>query len=956
MYLYRRNVTIVLKFKLWSVKILNIKKLCISLAAFIIIPIAFMQIFFILKDFSNSINSTSLVLNAVSSTEKDNLLTLIDFIVNQNDLVANDYDTLSFLKSYYKNGVLEKKLVEQHQKNLISEYTPQTIITSSDFSILSCNLPDQQIHTHPSLGELGIDSKLIENCISNTLVSDLILSENEPPFIFIASKVKNTDSDRSTLGYVISKYPVNQLNLRNYTSAFSNSSFSSFFVIDKKENIIFDSADENRIGQNFGHIASDKKIKSKYAKDGYVNDYILYNLQDGTHMIGSFFTIDNYDWTIFCVTDLNSIYFEFFRLFILSTTFTIILFVLLMISGILFFKRIAYPISSLFGVMTSIANGNLTEKWNFQDHKILGNFSHSFNNMIENIKKSLDEKETITTSLSESQIKYNNILTTTQNLIIDMDLAGNKLHIGDKWITLIGTPIPTLFSTNDLIDLFDHSKSDSSNLLVNFLSGLDDFYTSVLYLKSANDTLLPVIVNINVIRSMNQKIKNLTCIISNISNYDPIYSTLNATHDIDSLTSLFSKRNFLQKAEKHFNSDFYQCFISIDIDNMKDINDQYGYDTGDEILKQAAHRLQKYKFADTLIGRDDASDFVLFLYNCKNIDDCILNARVIQNIFKPTFKIHNSEKQISITFSIGICANNSSTSNSIKTMLYNSKIALLESKKNGKDQIKVFSNTMLQGEARKNKIKHIIKTAFNTENLCVYFQPIYNTDDIICEFEASLKLTDSELGQIHPDEFIVVAEEQGLILELSRWYFYECCHLARKFLDKKIQFSHISLNLSLPCMKDNNFLNFILQSLNEFNLEPNILQFDILESSFLIDVNASLQIVNKLTAIGVQVGLSNLSSIYKTLDLIPNHHFNRLKISPIFMQKINHSPYCAPILTSIFSICKQLGLAVIVQGVETQAQYNLLKNLNCQFMQGIYFNKPMPERELYHVISVNHHT
>lgn len=923
---------------------MNTKKLCLSFATFIIIPILFIQTFFILKDFSNSINNTYLTLEAVSNVEKDNLGSWIDYMLSSVNAIAGEYNTLAFLKASYKNNPL--------QKLDLSKTNMDILVTNTYFSILSSNFLKEATTTHLTLEDLGIDLNLIKNSKSDTFVSNLIQYKDQPPFIFIASRVKNTDSNRSTLGYVISKYPIIHFNSLTTTPLFSNTAFSQLFVTDANDTILLHSTNKDALGENLNDIILNKKMTSK--KDGHSKNYISYQSQSKDLLMGSFTTLDAYGWNIFCVTNVNSVFSNFFNLFITSVIFTILLFILLMISGVLFLRKNIYPISALYDTMSSIYNGNLTARWNFQNHKILGGFSKCFNNMMESIKTTLDEKTALNTTLLESEVKYNNILATTQNLIIEMDIACNKIHISNKWTTLIGTPLPSAFSTDDLINLFDYSKFEHSNLLLDFINGCEDFYSSPLYLKLENGTLVPVIVNINVVRAASQKIKYLTCIISDILNYNA--ASLNFTHDIDSLTNLFSKRNFLERAEKQFDDKSFQCFIGIDIDNMKNINDDYGYDAGDEILKQAAHRLQKYKFANAIIGRDDSLDFVLFFSSCKNIEDCIIIARVIQNIFKPTFKISNIEKQIPITCSIGVCTNNSSASHTIKALLEHSKIALLESKKNGKNQIKVFSDTMLRGKARKKKIKDIIKNSFGTNNLFVHFQPIYNADNIICEFEAFIKLTDSALGEIKEHEFIAVAQEEGLILDLSRWYFYECCLLAHKFINKKIQFSHISLNLSLNCIKDSDFLKFAAHTLNELSLNPAVLQIDISESSFLADVGSSLNIINNLSEIGVCIGLCELSSIYQTLDIISNSHFNRIKISAIFIQNINHSTHSIPILTSIFAICNELNLPVIVQGIETDAQYNLLKSLNCQFMQGPYLHKPMPERELYHAISVNHGT
>lgn len=430
-----------------------------------------------------------------------------------------------------------------------------------------------------------------------------------------------------------------------------------------------------------------------------------------------------------------------------------------------------------------------------------------------------------------------------------------------------------------------------------------------------------------------------------LCHYEKLKSELKYLAYHDSLTGFFNKKTFInklnieiEKAQKHNRKCAVFC---IDFDNFKLVNDTLGHAYGDKFLRRISKELKQCISKDDIIARFGGDEFNILQKNIKDIDEAIELVNKILEKFKNSVVVDNYE--FDITASIGIILYPDDAC-SADELLKKSDIAMYEAKSNGKKQYKVFKNYMNEELKHKMYIQKKLKEAVKNESFRVYYQPqIDARTGKISGMEALARWKNLEEGIISPNEFIPLAEENGLILPISEFVLRTACNKNKQWNALRNSKLSISVNVSVIQLNQKNFVDIVKKVIDETGLDPQYLTLEITESILIKSLESNTRKIKELRKLGVKIALDDFGRGYSSLSYIMNLPIDILKIDKCFVDDITRNHKKQYIIESIISLAQKINLKVVAEGVEVKEQYDILRKQNCDKIQGYYFSKPLSE-------------
>ncbi|WP_312344140.1 bifunctional diguanylate cyclase/phosphodiesterase [Leclercia sp.] len=406
----------------------------------------------------------------------------------------------------------------------------------------------------------------------------------------------------------------------------------------------------------------------------------------------------------------------------------------------------------------------------------------------------------------------------------------------------------------------------------------------------------------------------------------------------DSLTGMNNRQFFwenikkiIQVAEKNNDSVTVMLF---DLDRFKEINDTYGHDVGDMLLRQISERLIAMSLTSDTLYRLGGDEFA-FLSSGLTESSAVSRARKICASINQPYTIYNTI--INIATCVGIVI--SDTERRSDFLYKFADLALYEAKKEGPGQIKVFRPIMLQKLQESRTLEHDLAMALANKEFVVYYQPIVDSfSREIYSYEALVRWVHPLKGLLSPDSFIPVAEKTGMINELGRSVLEIACREAATWAVP----AKISVNVSPIQLSSKAFAGIVLSILEETGLSANRLELEVTESSLFTDNDTPLNTLNMLRARGVQISIDDFGTGYSSLSRLSKLAFDKIKIDKSFVHSISDQDDALTIIKLITGMAKSLNMKAVAEGVETQEQLESLQALGCDLAQGYLFGKPQP--------------
>jgi diguanylate cyclase (GGDEF)-like protein/PAS domain S-box-containing protein len=384
--------------------------------------------------------------------------------------------------------------------------------------------------------------------------------------------------------------------------------------------------------------------------------------------------------------------------------------------------------------------------------------------------------------------------------------------------------------------------------------------------------------------------------------------------------------------------------LLLDMDNLKLINDSLGHDAGDQVLLTMADRLRASLRAEDTAARFGGDEFAVLL-EVSNLTDATSAAVLIADRLRPPIRLNGHE--MSLTASIGI-ALGTPGEDAPENLVRQADLAMYKAKTSGKARYAVFDQTMTDQALARLELESDLRRGLERSEFRVYYQPIVSlASNRIVELEALVRWEHPERGLISPIEFIPVAEETGLILQLGQWVLEEACRQAVVFqVAYPGEALTMGVNLSVRQFQRPQLLADIRKVLETTGLDPGHLKLEITESVIMQDAEATTATLVALKNLGVRLAIDDFGTGYSSLSYLKRFPVDTLKIDRAFVEGLGRDDQDTAIVRSIVALAKALGLSVTGEGVETGAQRALLKKLGCDRAQGYLESRPITAASL----------
>lgn len=431
------------------------------------------------------------------------------------------------------------------------------------------------------------------------------------------------------------------------------------------------------------------------------------------------------------------------------------------------------------------------------------------------------------------------------------------------------------------------------------------------------------------------------------SNYDHIEFL--AYHD--TLTNLPNKLAFLDYINAVLTSspaDQMHAVYFVDLDNFKTVNDTLGHEYGDTLLIKTAQILSSLIGTDGMLARAGGDEFLIFKENIKSKENAVAFASQIVDFFKNPLDLDGEIVYISLSIGISMYPENALNSNSL---IKYSDIAMYKSKDTGKNKYTLFDKKMEEELNRNTLIIEILRNAIENKEIYIQYQPLIElkTNNVV-GFEALMRIHNDRLGYIAPDEFIPIAEESGLIIELSSWLLKEACSFTKNLIDTAARPRPVSVNISSIQINHPGFVSMLSDILKETQLPPQYLELEITESTLVSSIMDATKLLHALQKLGVRISLDDFGTGYSSLNYLTKMPINTLKIDKSFIDNICISSKDAFISEAIIQLAHNLDIKVVAEGVENEEQLVLLRKQRCDFVQGFIYSPPLHPSALLDII------
>lgn len=392
--------------------------------------------------------------------------------------------------------------------------------------------------------------------------------------------------------------------------------------------------------------------------------------------------------------------------------------------------------------------------------------------------------------------------------------------------------------------------------------------------------------------------------------------------------------------------------LYLDLDDFKEVNDSLGHETGDALLEAVADRLRTHIRTNDIFGQRESEviarlggdEFTLILHDLKGVEGAATAARrIITELSKP-FYIEGHE--IYTTASIGIAVYREGSADTDK-LLKSADLALYQSKANGRGKFFFYSPDMNEELQARKALERDLRRAVDRDEMHLCFHPLVDLKTgLVTGVEALLRWVHPERGEVPPDVFIPVAEATGVISQLGEWVMRSSCRQIKEWQDAGLPPMRVGINLSPVQFRRTDLPHIIKQVLQDTGLDPRWLEIEITEGMIMDHVDTVVGTLKSLRDLGIDLAIDDFGTGYSSLAYLQRFPVNRLKIDRSFVEDICANSGNAAITHAIITLAHDLGMKVVAEGVESQCQYDHLKNEGCDEAQGFHFTRPLTVTEM----------
>ena len=422
-----------------------------------------------------------------------------------------------------------------------------------------------------------------------------------------------------------------------------------------------------------------------------------------------------------------------------------------------------------------------------------------------------------------------------------------------------------------------------------------------------------------------------------------------ATHDY--LTGIYNRQYFIEYLQKKMNelreTKGFSFLLLIDLDYFKNINDSLGHDVGDHLLKEVVSRINKKLEVGCVLSRLGGDEFIITGNNYKDKSECKESARDISNellsTIKETYTFNHHHLYISASIGVSLLTSNGT---SAADFIKEADIAMYEVKDKGRDDVFFFDDEMSERVEYNLELEQLLHSAVEKNEIYLSYQPQVDEKQNITGVEVLARWKSEEMGKIYPTEFISIAEQTGLIIEVGRYILESSFKVLKEWDEKGIDFGQMSINISVRQFMHHDFIKDVNYFSTKY-LSGNLIEkvvFEITESIVAESGNV-IECINEIKKLGIRISMDDFGTGYSSLSYIRKLPIDELKIDRHFINELSKYRNAEEMINTILHIAEIFNLTVVAEGVETEEQQEFLIEHGCKIFQGFLYSKPISKEK-----------
>ncbi|MEH6909581.1 MAG: EAL domain-containing protein [Oceanicoccus sp.] len=568
-------------------------------------------------------------------------------------------------------------------------------------------------------------------------------------------------------------------------------------------------------------------------------------------------------------------------------------------------------------------------------------------NAINAFNKMLDFFQQENIQVRDSEEKFRLISESSKVGIFQLDTTGKCVYANAELAAIAGLSVKDILTNNWLAAIHPEDLASVEDQWHTMLEKGQPIYLDC---RLKTPLIKSIAGYVGVLRRADNHPIGYLGTVNDISDIKNAQTQLEQMAFYDMLTGLANRRLFRNRLEhvvNNLNKEKSNLgLILVDLDSFKSVNDSLGHDSGDKLLKIIAGRLQQCVRASDTIARLGSDEFAIILPGINNSRATAHVAEKVLAAIQQPISINENEQRITASIGISIAPQNGTDA---KTIIKNADLALFHAKNRGRNNYQFFTAEMNIQLMNNLALIRDLRQAVNNNNFTLAYQPkICLKEGTLVGFEALIRWEHKVRGIVGPIEFIPVAEETGLIIPLGRWVITTACKQLRSMYDANIIDDSVSMavNLSAHQFQDEKLVDFIADRISTFDLKPGQFEIELTESVLMENFDSAIEKLEALRELGILISIDDFGTGYSSLGYLKRLPVNTIKVDRSFVTDIPNDRSDMEMTSAVIAMAHNLHYKVVAEGVETLQQLQFLEQSDCDYGQGFFFSRPLPDHRL----------